>query len=170
MSVAAKSEGWSSFFRGRDRDDCPFPMDRRDLREAYQEGWDNAKGASDRLKAQDTEPKFGNLTNAQRERLEMLAEEAAEVVKACTKILRHGYDSYNPNVQIHKTNALDLENELMDLWTVYERMADYGDLGRINFYDTPRVWSMKLKYTHHQPEFHHPTLDRGAPVPPRSKK
>ena len=154
MTMAAKSEGWSSFFRGRDRDDCPFPMDRRDLREAYQEGWDNAQQASDRLKEDDIEPKFGNLTNAERERLEMLAEEAAEVVKCCTKILRHGYESRNPHeaVPVPRTNREHLERELMELWSVYERMAYWGELPQINFNRSGDIWKKKLQWTHHQPD------------------
>lgn len=96
------------------------------------------------------------LTLAQRERLEMLAEEAAEVVKACTKVLRHGYHSYNPDVPNHASNGDDLERELMDLWVVAERMMAENDIRRLNFYDTVQRWMKKLRYTHHQPEFHHP--------------
>jgi hypothetical protein len=100
------------------------------------------------------------LTRAQRERLEMLAEEASEVVKACTKILRHGYGSYNPDSSNSTANKADLEHELKDLWAVYERMADYGELSQINFYDSAETWARKLKWTHHQPEFNHPTLNK----------
>lgn len=67
---------------------------------------------------------FAALTEAERERLEMLAEEASEVVKACTKILRHGYSSHNPDLRNHVSNKEDLEHELMDLWCVAERMMD----------------------------------------------
>lgn len=114
------------------------------------------------LEMPEVEPKFGELTNAQRERLEMLAEEAAEVAKACTKILRHGYHSFNPEDPNHASNGDDLERELLDLWCVAERMMDYGDIRRLNFFDSARKWAKKLKYTHHQPAFHHPTLPRGS--------
>lgn len=95
------------------------------------------------------------LTEAQRERLEMLAEEAAEVVQACTKILRHGYGNYHPDQEdVHplqrETNRDNLAKELMDLWTVYERMALAGDMDKINFYDTKKIWQKKLKWTRHQ--------------------
>lgn len=102
------------------------------------------------------------LTDAQRERLEMLAEEASEVVKACTKILRHGYYSHNPDVPGHASNGDDLEHELMDLWCVAERMMDYHDIKRLNFFDSAKRWLKKLKYTHHQPPLNHPTLERGS--------
>lgn len=100
------------------------------------------------------------LTDAQRERLEMLAEEAAEIVQCCTKILRHGYGSYHPDDPEEVSNRKLLEKELLDFWTVYERMAHHHDVAKINFYGTPDVWLRKLKYTHHQPPFHHPTLSR----------
>lgn len=101
------------------------------------------------------------LTLAQRERLEMLAEEAGEVVQAVTKILRHGYESYHPDVaDIRENNKKALEKELLDLWCVYERMADYYDIGKLNFYGSAERWMNKLQYTHHQPEFHHPLLEK----------
>lgn len=99
------------------------------------------------------------LTDAQRERLEMLAEEAAEVVQCCTKILRHGYNSHHPD-RPGRTNKKELQDELMQMWAVYERMAHHNDLMQINFYSSPDVWKKKMQYTHHQPPFHHPTLPR----------
>ncbi len=110
-------------------------------------------------------PKFGGLTNAQRERLEMLAEEASEVVKACTKILRHGYDSYSPFIVGETNNRKDLEDELLDLWCIAERMMDYGDIKRLDFFDSAKRWMKKRRYTHHQPGFHHPTLPRKTDDP-----
>lgn len=59
---------------------------------------------------------FSNgLDAAQIERLAYLAEEASEVVKACTKILRHGYESHHPEDPDKKTNRTRLERELGDL-------------------------------------------------------
>lgn len=108
------------------------------------------------------EPKpFNGLTPAQAERLAMLAEEAAEIIQCCTKILRHGYNSHHPD-RPGKTNRKELETELLQFWTVYERMAHHNELVRINFYGTADVWKKKLQYTHHQPPFHHPTLERGS--------
>lgn len=84
------------------------------------------------------------LTDAQEERLKMLAEEAGEIVQCCMKILRHGYNSVGYN------NKSDLEKELKELWTIYERMAYNGELGRLNFTDVGGVWKNKLPYTHYQ--------------------
>ncbi len=86
------------------------------------------------------------LTDAQEERLKMLAEEAGEIVQCCMKILRHGYNSVGYN------NKSDLERELKELWTIYERMAYYSELGRLNFHDVGDVWKNKLPFTHYQPE------------------
>ena len=99
------------------------------------------------------------LTEAQRERLEMLAEEAGEVVQACTKILRHGYNSYNP-VTNGPSNRFQLMKELLDVFTICERMIDYGDIVQINFNSSPWIWDKKLKYTYHQPPFNHPLLGK----------
>lgn len=113
------------------------------------------------LETPEFEPKFGELTNAQRERLEMLAEEAAEIVQCCTKILRRGY-SHHPH-RPGRTNKRELQDKLLQFWTVYERMAHHGDLAHINFCCTQEVWE-KLEYTtHHQDkQFHHPTIRSGS--------
>lgn len=103
---------------------------------------------------------FAGLTEDQRERLEMLAEEAAEVVKACTKILRHGFNSHNPDDPNHRNNRHDLEQELLDLWCVAERMMDYGDIRRLDFFLSAHRWQKKRRYTHHQPGFAHPSLPK----------
>ncbi len=35
--------GWEFYFAGKAREDCPFPRDRRDLKDGYESGWDAAK-------------------------------------------------------------------------------------------------------------------------------
>lgn len=107
---------------------------------------------------------FAGLSEAQRERLEVLVEEAGEVVKAGTKILRHGYDSYNPDDPEAGNNERQLRKELLDLFTVAERMIAEHDIGQIDFNKSAEVWKRKQQYMHHQPPFHHP-LD-GVPRPP----
>lgn len=56
-----------------------------------------------------------HLSAAELERLAMLAEEAGEVVQIVGKILRHGYESYNPDGDRETTNRTMLERELVDL-------------------------------------------------------
>lgn len=93
------------------------------------------------------------MNEAQRERLVMLAEEAAEIVQAATKALRHGYSSYNP-YDSHKTTNRDLlENELRDLFAIADRMVFEGDLNsEWTDDDLDYTWNKKLKFTHYQKE------------------
>lgn len=98
---------------------------------------------------------FAKLTEAERERLEMLAEEASEVVKAVTKILRHGYESYNPHKPHDGSNRLQLENELNDMATIVNRMEAMNDI-ELGAPDLNAAWKRKLTFTHHQvPETTH---------------
>jgi hypothetical protein len=141
------------------------------LKKIVQEAWDTSERLrqdgfwNDHIAVQSAiavykapDPTTG-LTHAQRERLEMLAEEAAEIVQACTKILRHGYGSFHPDNPAD-LNRYILLKELTDLWAVYERMALHHDLPSIDFLSSGKVWANKMKWTHHQPEFHDP-MDRG---------
>lgn len=94
---------------------------------------------------------FAKLTEGARERLEMLAEEAGEIVQAVTKILRHGYDSYNPNDPLKITNKDNLELELADLLSISRRMIYEGDIeGDYEYLSTYDIWNSKTKFTHHQ--------------------
>lgn len=89
------------------------------------------------------------MTPAQHERLVMLAEEAGEVVQACTKALRHGLDGYHP----HRagTNAEDLLAELTDLMAIVDRMYAAGDIDRrIQSRDIDAAWARKLAFSYHQ--------------------
>lgn len=38
-----KRKGWTSFFDGKDREACPYPLGRRDLQIGYRVGWDAAQ-------------------------------------------------------------------------------------------------------------------------------
>lgn len=94
---------------------------------------------------------FAKLTEAQRERLEMLIEEAGEIVTIGTKILRHGYDSYHPADPAKEPNRNHLEREVADVMTVFERMVAEGDVeGDLLMADFNARWKTKLKWTHHQ--------------------
>lgn len=97
---------------------------------------------------------FNKLTDAQDERLSMLAEEAAEIIKCCTKIQRHGYESYNPDVSTDKrlSNRLHLQKELAELIGVMDQMCAEDDISGSSIDVLSRqAWQKKLKYTHHQP-------------------
>lgn len=91
-----------------------------------------------------------SLTPAQAERLEMLAEEAAEIVQACTKILRHGYESHHPD-DPGETNKEQLCREIDELVAISGKMALLGDLYGAKRVETlAAIWQRKLRYTYHQ--------------------
>lgn len=58
---------------------------------------------------------FNGLMPAQAERLALLIEELGESLHACGKILRHGYDSCDPDIHNGPSNRDMLEQELGDV-------------------------------------------------------
>ncbi len=97
-----------------------------------------------------------SLSPEQAERLEMLIEEASEVIQASTKILRHGYASFDPVWPSDETNAVALEREIMDFVAVVSAMGSKVDFilsDRNGFYSSKAAqrWEQKLRWTHHQP-------------------
>lgn len=93
---------------------------------------------------------FNGLTPAEAERIAMLMEEAGEIVQACGKILRHGYESHHPDGG--QTNRDELIHELIDLSAVAFGMTLYGDieLPPVLEEQLHAAWGRKLRYTHHQ--------------------
>ncbi len=55
------------------------------------------------------------ITEAERERLELLIEELGESIQAATKILRFGYEERHPRRPDGETNRQALERELADV-------------------------------------------------------
>lgn len=94
------------------------------------------------------------MTEAQRERLAMLAEEAGEIVQIVGKILRHGYENYHPDDAEKITNKEHLFRELRDLDGVVYGMQQSGDLPitDVQSYrnDIRKSWQKKLKWSYHQ--------------------
>jgi hypothetical protein len=90
------------------------------------------------------------MTPQEIERLEMLAEEASEVIKNVMKILRHGYESSHPdNPEI--TNRQLLEEEIGDFLGILEQMELKEDVQAVNVaYYKQEKWKKALPYTHHQ--------------------
>lgn len=99
---------------------------------------------------------FNDLTNAETERLDMLAEECAEVIQAISKIKRHGWNSRHPDGG--PTNREQLFRELRDVAAVRWGMVINGDLSDLCSEDETddldlihsRRWREKWAYTHHQ--------------------
>lgn len=75
---------------------------------------------------------FNGLTPAEAERLALLAEECAECVQACMKILRHGYHSYDPTAAPHDrmSNRMMLAREIGDVQCVVNMMCTAFDVDR----------------------------------------
>jgi hypothetical protein len=90
------------------------------------------------------------MTPEEAERLEMLAEEAAEVIFIIMKTLRHGYESFHPdNPEI--TNRQMLEEEIGDFLGILGQMELKEDVQAINVaFHKQKKWNKSLKYTHHQ--------------------
>lgn len=73
------------------------------------------------------------MSNAELERLAILVEECAEVQQIAMKIIRHGYESYNPFDENKISNRKLLEKELGDLIFAYRLLLgsndiDYGEI------------------------------------------
>jgi NTP pyrophosphatase (non-canonical NTP hydrolase) len=103
---------------------------------------------------------FNGLTSAEAERLAILAEECGEVIQAVGKILRHGYQSYNPHLitqemddagEIPPCNVSELEKELGHVRFALCMLADAGDIskGRIEAFSLVKAENIR-KYLHHQ--------------------
>lgn len=91
--------------------------------------------------------KFNQLTPAQEERLAWLVEECSEVIKACTKIQRHGYFSYDPTDSNHLGNKVDLETEIQDVLNAITLLYNSGDIDWQ--FEFPNKF-FALEYMHHQ--------------------
>jgi NTP pyrophosphatase (non-canonical NTP hydrolase) len=95
---------------------------------------------------------FNGLTEAQAERLAILAEECAEVIQVVGKILRHGLESTNPLFSNAPTNRQLLAKELGDLSYATDMVKHAGDVDSEAVTD---AWLEKVgkihRYLHHQP-------------------
>lgn len=103
---------------------------------------------------------FNGLTPAEAERLAVLIEEAAEVQQIACKILRHGYQSYNPDLIVNQrehgpkfSNREMLEKEIGHFSAAVHRMLSAQDLivERVGFHER-RKKDTGGQYMHHQPD------------------
>lgn len=76
------------------------------------------------------EQPFNKLTPRQAERLAVLCEELGEAQQAVGKILRHGYNSYDPTVINPLINKYALENEIAHVMVAADMLCLDGDLSR----------------------------------------
>lgn len=96
------------------------------------------------------EKHFNKLTPAEDERLALLAEECAEVVKAVTKIQRHGYESHNPHDLAAGSNRAQLENEIGNVIAAVRLLTTAGDVRATNIAEsTADKLATVRQYLHH---------------------
>lgn len=94
---------------------------------------------------------FNNLTPAEAERLALLAEEMGEAAQIIGKILRHGYDSYNPTIADSPRNREMLETELGHISWAIGLMCKVNDISQGNIQQHKAVKANKVgRYLHHQ--------------------
>jgi len=97
--------------------------------------------------------KFSNeLTEAQVERLAILSEELGEAQQCIGKILRHGYESYNPVVGTGLTNRRELERELGDVVFAARLLGEANDVSESGIAERMKSKRQSIKrWLHHQP-------------------
>ena len=94
---------------------------------------------------------FSNgLTKAETERLSLLVEECSEVIQAATKILRHGYESLNPDNPAHAGNRSDLEDEIGHVVFAVSMLVRNGDVKPLHIEQSAAFKVKKVRrYLHH---------------------
>jgi len=91
------------------------------------------------------------LSKSQIERLSLLLEELGEAQQWIGKILRHGYDSYDPTNQRQGDNKQLLEKELGDVLFAIELLAATDDLDEELIDDHRIAKARKVwQWLHHQ--------------------
>lgn len=101
------------------------------------------------------EENFNKLTPAETERLAWLIEECGEVIQCGTKILRHGYASFDPSDPSHFGNRKHLEDEIIDLMLAIGCMILNNDISEeyiTPVLESPVLFKAKMEYMHHQQE------------------
>jgi NTP pyrophosphatase (non-canonical NTP hydrolase) len=95
---------------------------------------------------------FNGLSDAEDERLALLAEECGEVIQAVGKIFRHGYESHNPlQGADRRINRAHLEQELGHLAVAVRLMLEAHDLNEtlIGIAAAQKVIDVQ-RWLHHQ--------------------
>lgn len=90
-------------------------------------------------------------TKAENEMLDILQEECAEVIQAISKIKRHGWDSYNPDILAAPTNQDHFSDEVAQLLTVVGMLMGGNRLSEVRMGEEAKRKEANLKkYTHYQ--------------------
>lgn len=98
------------------------------------------------------QPFNNGLSAAELERLAILSEECAEVQQVIGKIIRHGYESYNPFDEARTTNRALLEKELGHIEFICRLMMNSNDVSRFDIVRSCNAKEESIKpYLHFQP-------------------
>ena len=97
---------------------------------------------------------FNQLTPAQAERLALLSEELGEAQQAIGKILRHGYESFDPtwsgDQRTNPTNRMNLTREVGDVTAAMAMLGDAGDISPVAVCEYAIEKAKKVgRYLHH---------------------
>jgi len=96
------------------------------------------------------DPKLNGPTASEQERLALLIEECCEIGQACTKTLRHGWDSCHPNNPARINREL-LRDEVVQLLAVLHLMLYMKkDFFPITDEEIAKALEKKLTYCHFQ--------------------
>ena len=94
------------------------------------------------------------LTRAESERVALLIEELSESIQVACKILRHGFDSFNPDDDSGLDNRELLQKELGDVKYAIRLMSVNSDIDRdmihVAYHQTA---DLKRRYLHFQDLF-----------------
>ena len=96
------------------------------------------------------EQRFNRLTEAEEERLALLAEECAEVIQVVGKILRHGYESRNP-LLASPSNVELLQKEIGHVEYAIQLLDQAGDVSISAIMDAAQDKKRTIhRWLHHQ--------------------
>lgn len=94
---------------------------------------------------------FNKLTPGEAERLAIFIEECGEAIQAACKVLRHGYESYDPTADPHAqpSNRQSLAKEIGDVRASIEMLCIDIDKKAILEQANNKLVSLR-QWTHHQ--------------------
>jgi hypothetical protein len=104
-----------------------------------------------------SEPFSNGLSDAEVERLGLLAEECGEAIQIIGKILRHGYESVNPYEEYNGTNRDRLTREIADILVALDFMLLNRDVLQAQLDERKKIKHHKIwDWLHHQVRVYKP--------------
>lgn len=88
---------------------------------------------------------MNNPTEKEKEILDLLQEECAEVIQIASKIKRFGWESHHPEDVLRITNRDHLEREIADVMAICEILISRGLIIQSNIDENIRNKIIKLK-------------------------